>query len=306
MRLSARAIILMNNIDIAIIGAGPAGIAVAIQLIRYGFNPVIFEKAGIGGLLFNASLVENYPGFPDGISGIDLASLMAKQLSRFKPAIIYQNVRELDFSDELFIFKTSTETYCAHKVVIASGTVPVIFSDVEYSQLRENKVFYEIFPIITEKKRNIAIIGAGDAAFDYALNLSRHNSIAIFNRGEKRSCLPLLAAKVDAASNIEYNHSARLISIDSDTAGKLKLKFSAPSGLVDYSADYLVLAIGRKPNLNFLTAGLAKKTPYLEADGRLFFIGDVKNGMFRQTSIAVGDGVFAAMRIFALTKEYNG
>ena len=80
--------------EVAIIGAGPSGIATAIQLKRYGIEPVILEKEEIGGVLKNANLVENYPGFPDGISGPELVKLFKKQvenrrhLARWRPSFL--------------------------------------------------------------------------------------------------------------------------------------------------------------------------------------------------------------------------
>ena len=84
---------------IVIIGGGPSGIACAIQLIRYGYNPVIIEKNEPGGLLRNANLVENYPGFPNGISGIDLSHIFVEQLNRFGVELISDEVISLDYAE---------------------------------------------------------------------------------------------------------------------------------------------------------------------------------------------------------------
>ena len=110
----------MKTENVAIIGAGPAGIAAGIQLKRYGIIPVIFEKDKPGGLLRNANLVENYPGFPDGISGLELANLFVMQLNKESLNIIIETVKSLDFNNESFIIETSKKAYCFQIVLIAS------------------------------------------------------------------------------------------------------------------------------------------------------------------------------------------
>ena len=89
----------MNVEHVTIIGAGPAGIATALQLKRYGITPIILEKNTIGGLLRNAHLVENYPGFPKGISGVNLVRLFRKHLERAAITIFPEEVINLDIED---------------------------------------------------------------------------------------------------------------------------------------------------------------------------------------------------------------
>ena len=91
---------------VAIIGAGPAGITAAIQLKRYGLSPMLFEKEAIGGLLRNANWVENYPGFPNGISGLKLTRLMAQQLKTVGVEGFFEEVLELDYAKEVFTLET--------------------------------------------------------------------------------------------------------------------------------------------------------------------------------------------------------
>ena len=92
---------------VAIIGAGPAGISSAIQLKRFGIDPIVFESDQIGGLLHNANLVENYPGFPDGISGEKLCMLFIEQFNKCNTNIINEEVITLDYIDNEFMPLTS-------------------------------------------------------------------------------------------------------------------------------------------------------------------------------------------------------
>ena len=167
----------MKTEKVAIIGAGPAGISTAIQLKRYGINPVLFEKGEVGGLLKNANLVENYPGFPEGISGLNLIELFKKQLKNLSLKIFYEEIKRLDYANNIFLLKTPEKLFYSSIVVIASGTKPKRPTHFEISENAKNKIFYEVYPLLKVKKKQIIIIGAGDAAFDYALNLAKNNKI---------------------------------------------------------------------------------------------------------------------------------
>jgi len=118
-------------------------------------------------------------------------------------------------------------------------------------------------------------VGAGDAAFDYAMTLSTHNDVHIFNRGTGLKCIPALLAITKKQGNISYHEN------------------SVPAG----SFDYTIFATGREAELGFLSPELEENRQQLEQQGLLYVIGDVKNGEVRQASVAIGDGIRAAMAI---------
>jgi thioredoxin reductase (NADPH) len=88
--------------DVIIIGAGPAGLAAAIQLKRYGIQPLLFERAALGGLLSNANLVENYPGFPRGVTGPGLVKLFARQAHNMDVVLTHEDVTTITYDQDLF------------------------------------------------------------------------------------------------------------------------------------------------------------------------------------------------------------
>lgn len=286
----------MNKTNTLIIGAGPAGIAAVIQLKRFGLSPILLEKDRVGGLLRNANLVENYPGFPHGIPGPKLVALFEKQMRRIGVEVTYDEVTSLDFDGTRFLVHTKCNTYPASRIILATGTKPKPFP-IEIPAQAKDRVFSEVWPLRNVRDKQIVIVGAGDAAFDYALNLaSRENTVTILNRSHETVCLPLLRERASANPSITYQEQTAIQRVETDVStGRLQL-FTDNCSLI---TDYLIFAIGREPQMDFLSEHVKLQAQRLVEDGKLYLVGDVHNGPFRQTAIAVGEGLRAAMQIYA-------
>ena len=275
-------------IKVIIIGAGPAGIACAIQLKRYNIDFIVLEKDRIGGLLHNANLVENYLGFPNGISGENLVRLMNKQSQSADINFKYESVHSVNYKNN-FVVETNETRYTSKYLVVATGTKPIVPEVPIIQDSIKDKVFFDVHKLRQIKNKTIAIIGAGDCAFDYALNLSNNNKITILNRSNRIRALPILQERCSISSNIQYFENISVLKIKSIN-NQLLLLCDSSKELI---ADHLLITIGREPNLNFISRDLLQNP-------NIFQIGDVKNGQFRQLSIAVGDGTYTAMKISKL------
>ncbi len=289
--------------DVAIIGAGPSGIATALQLKRYRISPLVYEKERIGGLLWNANLVENYLGFPDGISGPELVQLFIEQMNKYGIEVRDERVVEIVSQGNLFNIITEKNATCARILVIASGTRPNQFPQDFIPPEVYSKVFYEVVTLLENKNGHVVIVGAGDAAFDYGLNLAKNNHVTILNKDAEVKCLPLLLERCLASPAITYCKQTIITSISKSSGDDIELECTQPSGKINLHTDFLLGALGRKPQLDFLPPALQPDALSLAGQGRLFFVGDVKNGNFRQTAIAIGDGIQAAMKIYFRLKE---
>lgn len=283
--------------EIVILGAGPAGLTAALQLKRQGFEPVLLEKELPGGLLLNANLVENYPGFPGGIPGPDLVEKFLQQARQIGVVITPGDVRLVKYEGDKFQIETPGAVYSADTLLVATGTEPKPFRDPVLSPRVQQDIYAEVFPLLKIKGKRMLIIGAGDAALDYALNLAKSNQVVILNRGKKVKGLPLLWKRVQAEDKISYFADHQVIDVKRTPDGRLEVCTLAENEMKSFSGDYLLTAIGRQPSLGYFDEGMEKQVKSLADRGKLYFIGDVKNDRYRQTAIAVGDGLRAAMDI---------
>lgn len=293
----------MRTCEVAIIGAGPAGVAAAIQLSRFGVEIALFEKDSVGGLIRNANKIENYPGYPNGLSGPDFVHLLEEHLQKLKIEVISENIEHLSYDGDNFTLQSESGSTTAARVIVASGTIPITLPQIPSSLT--NKVFHEVYPLRKIKDCAIAIIGGGDAAFDYGLNLARHNDISILIRDDSAKCLPLLLERSKSCEQIRVQLHTVVESIDETNENiQLTCRKTDISDTFQLDIDYLLIAIGRRPNLDFIDDKLRNRMNDLIDGSKLYMIGDVGNGLYRQATIAVGDGIKAAMSIFrSLTGE---
>lgn len=281
-----------KNRDVIIIGCGPAGASAAIQLRRMGFNPLVFERNEIGGLAANANHIENYLGYPNGISGVKFCSLLGKQFLNHKIDIRFEEIKFAEYKSGNFIVRSKEGKYSSEYLIDASGTEAIIPKGILIDKNAGQKVFYEVKNLLHIRNKKIAVLGGGDAAFDYSLNLSRNNNVSIYNRTGNFKSLDLLFQRAKENKNIEINKNHILKSI-SASENKIKLNFEISKAREkSLTVDYALFAFGRIPSKDF------------KINNKNFFcIGDKINGNFRQISLSVGDGVKTAMRIYKSENE---
>jgi thioredoxin reductase (NADPH) len=306
----------MSPLRVAVVGAGPAGIAAAVQLRRHGLIPLVFERNEPGGLLREARLVENYPGFPAGVSGERLAASMVKHLETAEIEVIRDEVTWLGPSDGVrsggstaFVVRTDRASVQADAAIVASGTEPVADHGIAVSDAASRRVVRSVLPLVGAVGERIVIVGGGDAAFDYAVRLSAANDVTVLIRSGEAACIQALRESAEAQGRFRVLLNTRVRSIEETPGGKLAVAAQCGTGLLDLTADHALLAVGRMPSLKFVSSELLTECDGWDGSGepgRLFLAGDVANGIFRQASIAVGQGVACAMRVAAAVRVAPG
>jgi thioredoxin reductase len=282
--------------DCCVIGAGPAGIAAAIQLKRFGLSPVMIERDRIGGLLHAANLVENYPGFPGGIAGPELAARFERQLRAEAVEVLFDEVTALSVSGSDCFIHTECNRDLRGPAVIATGTEPVRDSGLTIPAALASYIGYEITPVADVQDWHVVIVGGGDAALDYASRLGRNNRVTICSRGLQSSALPLLRYRVRQMTTVDYRSQATVVSVESGQTGSLCLTCIISGSPQKIECDYLLFAIGRRPCTGYMENVAILSSPEGE-EAPFYLVGDVCNGRYRQTAIAVGDGLRVAMRL---------
>jgi thioredoxin reductase (NADPH) len=283
--------------EVVIIGAGPAGIAAAIQLRRYNTPFVLLEKERVGGLLWNANMVENYPGFASGITGPDLVGLLEEHLESAGVEVVFEEVMTVDVDNAALVVRAGSSSYAPRAVLVASGTTARPFP-VHVPATARDRVFATVGTILMARGKQVVVVGAGDAALDYALNLLRHNAVTLLNRGIEIQGLPLLWERARSVTGFQYHDQISVTGISGPEGdGSVTVHCESLGTNSTFSADYVVFALGREPQAGFVSKRAREQECTLLECGQLHFIGDVRNGLLRQTAIAVGDGVRAAMQI---------
>lgn len=284
--------------DVAIVGGGPAGISAAIYLKRAGLSPLVIERDRIGGLLLNANLVENYPGFPEGISGRSLVELLKKHLDRWKVEVTRSEVRRIVPRKGVFQLDISEEEIESSAVILATGTRPREAGISGERSFLGKRIFYEIRDLPDRNGLDYLIVGGGDAAFDYAMNLSeKAGRIDIVFRPPRPNCLGLLLERTREKGNINI-HPCTVPKSFGERGKRISLSCQARRKKKEFEADYALIACGREPELP-VVEGLSyalteRESCETEVPG-LYIAGDLRSGKHRQVGIAIGDGLRAAM-----------
>ncbi len=295
----------MVDWDVVIVGAGPAGLSAGIYAARNRLKTLICEKSAPGGLANMTERIENFPGFPDGISGLELTSLMLKQAQQFGAVIETKEVTAISKNGEKILTETSTDKIQSLTAIVATGSVPRRIGVAGEERFAGKGVSYCATcdgPLFSGK--SVAVIGGGDSAFQEAIFIARFaKKVKLIHRREKFRATALLQERVKNLRNVDLitNVTVEEITGEDQVTGVLvKDNVSGKRYLVE--ADGIFIYAGYSPVSDFLGREF-KKTPegFLIVDQNLqtsvegvFAAGDVREKPLRQVVTAAADGALAA------------
>ncbi|HNS73400.1 MAG TPA: thioredoxin-disulfide reductase [bacterium] len=303
--------------DVIIIGSGPAGLTAAIYAGRANLRPLVISGLEQGGQVTLTNDLENFPGFPEGVSGFEIYQLFEKQATRFGAEMLYDVVQSVDLTGEVKIVKTATETFQARVVIIATGSTPkrlglpgedkYIGKGVSYCATCDGFFF---------TGKQVVVVGGGNSALDEGLFLTRFaEKVTIIHRRDRLRADAILQERALKHEKMAFIWDTVVEEIVGDTAvTHLRLKNVKSGESSVFPVDGVFVFIGHKPNTE-LFAGQVQldETGYIETDRRthtnvpgVLACGDVQDSIYRQAITAAASGCTAAIEAEKYIAENEG
>ena len=297
--------------DVVMVGAGPSALAAAIYTTREDIETTLFEKGAIGGLAAITDIVDNYPGFPEGIAGLTLAEQLQKQAERFGAHIEYGDVSALADKGDYKELTVDGKPVRARTVLIATGSdysklgVPgeaeYYGRGVHYCATCDG-AFY--------RDKRLVVVGGGNSGVQETLFLTRfatHIDLLVRSTVKASKVLQEELQKYVDAGKVTIHLDTTTDAIVANETGQVTTIKATKAGVpTDFAADGIFVFIGLKPNTQFLAGsgveldeyGLIKTDAHLETNIRgVYASGDVRSGATMQVASAVGEGATAALSI---------
>jgi len=292
--------------DVVIIGGGPAGLSAGIYAARARLSSLLIERGAVGGQIINAEWVENYPGFNESISGIDLTEAMHKQATKFGLETLTAEVTGIDLKGKQKVVRTSQGDFTAKAVIIAGGSERQKLGVPGEAEFTGKGVSYCATcdgPFFRDKP--VAVIGGGNAAITEAIELTKFASrITVIHRRDELRATKILQEKAFAEKKIEFLWDSVLEEIAGDAfVNKVRVSNVKTKKKTVLNVSGVFMAVGFKPNTDYL-----KDIVKLDDIGTIitnekmetgilgiFAAGDIRSNSIRQVIAAAGDGAVAAI-----------
>ncbi len=302
--------------DVIIVGAGPAGMTACLYALRFKLKVLLVDRMQIGGYLNYIDILENYPGFPDGISGIKLTEYIISQLKHYDFQFMQTTVEAISKDAKgQWELKTAKETLVSKTIIICTGTVPKKLGITGEAEFLGKGVSYCAMcdaPFFRDKE--IVVIGGGNTALEEALYLSKFASkVTIVHRRDRFRGDAVFVEKAKQSENIDFI----MESVCTKISGAVTVEgvnIKGPAGnekLVRTSGVFLF--VGMNPQTEILEGlGARDDSGYIVADENfattakgIFVAGDCRQNSLRQVISACGEGAKAAYSVHKLLEKYD-
>jgi thioredoxin reductase (NADPH) len=292
--------------DLIIIGGGPAGLTAAIYAGRAAITPLVLSGAAPGGQIITTNLVENYPGFPEGINGFDLAFAFQQQAQHFGAEVVQEAVSRVDFSVRPFVVEAHEQAYEARAVILATGAFPRRLGiPGEHEFFGKGVSTCATCDGFLFKDKATVVVGGGDSALDEGLFLTRFaRQVTVVHRRDELRASKQLQERAFANPKMRFVWDSVAEEILGDkTVSGVRVRNVKTDETQVIPADGVFLYVGLIPATKLFRDQIAlDEAGYVIVDRHLqtsvpgvFAAGDVHNPEFRQCVIAAGSGATAAM-----------
>lgn len=299
---------------VIILGSGPAGLSAAIYTSREGFEPLVISGYKGGGQLILTTLVENIPGFPEGVMGPEFMEMLMKQAKKFGTRFVDRDVTSIDLKSRPFRVVVEDQTYEAHSVIVATG------ANAKYLGLQSEKKFMgrgvsscATCDAAFFKGKKVIVVGGGDTAMEDSLFLTRFaTSVTIVHRRDVFRASKIMQERVLSNPKIKVLWNSTVDEIKGDkVVTSVVLKNLQTNQIQDMPIDGVFIAIGYEPNTKIFDRQLkldeqgyivTKDEVRTDIEG-VYVAGDVADRVYRQAATAAGSGVKAALCVRAFISE---
>lgn len=306
----------MENLvyDTVIIGAGPAGMSAAIYTARGRLSTLILEKGPTGGQIATTEIVENYPGFPDGASGPELADLFQKQAERFGAALQSATVKEIKPQGNLYVLSTDEGEIATRSIICAMGAEPRKLNvPGENSNVGTGVSYCATCDGFFFRGKNVIVVGGGDAAVEEGLFLTRFaNTVTVVHRRDELRAQKILQERALAHEKMRFIWDSAVLEIISNgKVESVRLKNLKTGEEKIHPIDGVFIFVGHVPNtklvedlveldhLNLIKVDMNMRT----TRPGIFACGDCRQDAARQMISSAGDGATAAISAIKYVDE---
>ena len=291
--------------DVIILGGGPAGLSASIYAKRFGLSTLLIEKVGIGGQASLTDLIENYPGFPEGISGAELVNKMEEQAKKFGVEFLIDEVLDINFEDEIKKVNTNTANFESKGVIIATGANPKKLDVPGEKEFTGKGVSYcAVCDAFFYKNKDVLVVGGGDSAISEALYLTTFaNNVYVVHRRDKLRAAYYLQDRALKNQKIKFILNSVLKEIKGDRrVNKVSIQNIKEDKLYELDVSGVFIYVGLIPNselfknkLEFDENGFIITDDDMRTNKKFVYAaGDVRKKSLRQIVTACADGAIAA------------
>lgn len=309
----------MQKKRVVIIGSGPAGFAAALYTARAQLNPVVIAGHVLGGQVGITHEIENYPGFPDGLSGPELVEKFKAQAERFGAEVVFDSVTAVDFSKgSPFTVKTHGETYLTDTVIVTIGADPrklKVPGEAEYTGFGVS--YCGTCDGFFFRGKDIVVVGGGDSAIEEALFLTKFaNSVNIIHRRDELRAGVALQTRAMNNEKISFTWNSVVEEIKADENNKVSaviLRNTETGEVTEKPTEGVFIFIGHIPNSQLFGDQIAVNgNGYIITDERyrtnvegVFAAGEIQDEIWRQVATSVGQGTAAGMSAIHWLEEHE-
>ncbi len=305
-----------EHVNVLIVGSGPAGLAAALYTARADLNPVVLTGMELGGQVSLTHIVENYPGFPEGVGGSELVELFQKQAERFGARVEFDTATEVDFSTRPYRVQTYNGEYLAETLILTTGATPRHLDIPGETELTGRGVSYcATCDGWFFKDKDVIVVGGGDSALEEGLFLTRYaNSVTIIHRRDELRAGAVLQNRAHNNSKINFIWNSVVTEVVGDEAVQsVQLQNTQTGETSEHSTDGVFIFIGHTPNNQIFENQLdMDDRGYLVVDNLMhtsvpgvYAAGEIADPTFRQVITSAGMGAAAAMQAIHFIEEHE-